>query len=292
MEIRPTESVRVGIWKSLLQKMNTENLEHINCPICEQDETQLLFDKDSLSVVTCKRCRLRYVNPRVSQQTLEEGYVETYYPPDKVERIHTDSMEWLQMTERLTELEKHCEDKGKLLDVGCGIGTFLHLARERGWQPNGVDPSKSGITFAQEIHQLDVKCGEVFDANFPDAHFDAITLYHVLEHIPNLNPFLSELRRILKPQTGTLVIEVPNGESLQSHLQKADWPYVHPRDHLYYFSARSLPKLLRKHGFRDITLGKPRRVSPSANLRFVLRSAATSALVRLHLGTVIRVYAS
>lgn len=269
-----------------------DTLEHIDCPICEQDETQLLFDKDSLSVVTCKLCRLRYVNPRVNQQTLEKSYVETYYPPDKVERIHTDGMEWLQMTERLAELEKRCRDKGRLLDIGCGIGTFLHLARDRDWEPHGVDPSESGSTFAQEIHKLDVRCGDVFDADYPTAHFDAITLYHVLEHISELNPFLSELRRVLKPETGILVIEVPNGESLQSRLQKADWPYVHPRDHLYYFSARSLPKLLQKHGFRDIRLGKPKRVSPTTGLPFIFRQAATSALVRLHLGTVIRVYAN
>ena len=277
--------------------MNTDNLECINCPICERDEAELLFNKDALSVVACKQCRLRYVNPRVSRQTLEAGYVETYYPPDKMERIHTDSMEWLQMTERLTELEKRHRDKGRLLDVGCGIGTFLHLAREQGWESHGIEPSKSGSTFAQEVHKLDVQCGDLFDADFPSAHFDAITLYHVLEHISELNPFLSELRRILKPSTseeraGTLVIEVPNGEGLQSRLQKADWPYVHPRDHLYYFSAHSLPKLLQKHGFRNITLGKPKRVSPSTSVHFALRQAATAALVRFHLGTVIRVYAS
>ena len=243
-------------------------------------------------MVVCKRCRLRYVNPRINRHTLEKGYVETYYPEDKVERIHTDSMEWLQMTERLAELEKQHQDKGRLLDVGCGIGTFLHLAREQGWESHGVDPSKSGITFAKEVHKLDVKCGEVFDAGFPAAHFDAITLYHVLEHISELNPLLSELRRVLKPQTGTLVIEVPNGEGLQSRLQKADWPYVHPHDHLYYFSAHSLPRLLRKHGFRNITLGKPKRVSQTTGIGFALRQAATAALVQLHLGTVIRVYAS
>ena len=272
-------------------------LEHIDCPICERNETELLFNKDSLSVVACKQCRLRYVNPRVDRQTLEEGYVETYYPPDKMERIHTDSMEWLQMTERLLELEKQHQGKGRLLDVGCGIGTFLHLAREQGWESYGVEPSKSGSDFAQEVYELDVRCGDLFDADFPSAHFDAITLYHVLEHISELNPFLSELRRILKPvgseqKAGTLVIEVPNGEGLQSRLQKVDWPYVHPHDHLYYFSAYSLPKLLRKHGFRDITLGKPKRVSPSTGVHFALRQVATAALVRFHLGTVIRVYAS
>ena len=267
-------------------------LEYIKCPICERDDTALLFDKDSLSVVICKRCRLRYVNPRVNRQTLETEYTETYYPPDKVERLHTGSMEWLQMTERLTELEAQHPSKGRLLDVGCGIGTFLHLAREQGWEPHGIDPSKSGSAFAKEAYILDVQCGYIFDADFPSAYFDAVTLYHVLEHISELNPFLSELRRVLKPKTGVLVIEVPNGESLQSRFQKADWPYVHPRDHLYYFSVDSLPKLLQKHGFRDITLGKPKRVSPTRGLRFMLRQAATAALVKAHLGTVIRVYAS
>jgi len=272
--------------------MKTDNLERINCPICERDDTSQLFSKDALSVVVCKRCQLRYVNPRINRQMLEDEYVETYYPPDKVERIHTDNMEWLQMAERLTELEKQHQRKGRLLDVGCGIGTFLRLAREQNWESHGVEPSKSGSAFAQEMYKLDVKCGDIFEAEFPSAHFDAITLYHVLEHISELNPLLSELRRVLKPQTGTLVIEVPNGESLQSRVQKANWPYVHPRDHLYYFSARSLPNLLRKHGFQNITLGKPKRVSPIAGVSFALRQVATAALVRFHLGTVIRVYAS
>ena len=144
----------------------------------------------------------------------------------------------------------------------------------------------------QEKYKLDVRCADIFEADFPSAYFDALVLYHVLEHISELNPFLCELRRVLKPETGTLVIEVPNGESLQSRLQKADWPYVHPHDHLYYFSAHSLPKLLRKHGFQRVTLGKPKRVNPTTDLRFALRQAATAALVRFHLGTVIRVYAS
>ena len=139
---------------------------------------------------------------------------------------------------------------------------------------------------------MDVRCTDIFEAAFPTASFDAITLYHVLEHISELNPFLSELRRVLKPGSGTLVIEVPNGESLQSRLQKADWPYVHPHDHLYYFSLYSLPKLLQKHGFDNVTFGKPKRVSPRTGPRFLLRQAATATLVRFHLGTVIRVYAS
>lgn len=275
--------------------MNT--LEHIDCPICEKDETEPLYIKDKLTVVKCSQCSLRYVNPRIDRQSLEAGYVETYYPQEKVERIHTDSMEWLQMSERLSEIDKLRQRKGKLLDVGCGIGTFLHLAREQGWETQGIDPSKSGCAFAQNIHNLDVHCGDIFDANYPAAHFDVITLYHVLEHISELNPFLSEIRRMLKPKTdnqnaGTLVIEVPNGEGLQSRIQKADWHYVHPKDHLYYFSVSSLSKLLHKHGFADIKIGKPKRVSPTTDALFKFRKLSTAFLVRFHLGTVIRLYAS
>ncbi len=272
--------------------MLTDNLEYINCPTCERDDGKKLFTKDALSVVACNRCGLRYVNPRIREKKLEESYVEGYYPPEKIERIRTDSMEWLQMAERLTELEKYVPKKGYLLDVGCGIGTFLHLAEERDWKTSGIEPSKSGVAFAKQAYELDVLCGDLFTADFPAAHFDAVTAYHVLEHISDLNPFLEEIRRLLRPETGKLVIEVPNGGSLQSRLQKADWPYVHPQDHLYYFSPSTLPKLLRKHGFRHITLGSPRRVGPKAGIRFGLRRAATRVLVRLHLGTVIRVYAS
>ena len=75
--------------------------------------------------------------------------------------------------------------------LGVVSGRSSTSRAEQGWESHGVDPSKSGITFAQGIYQLDVQCGEVFDANFPTAHFDAITLYHVLEHIPELNPLLS-----------------------------------------------------------------------------------------------------
>ena len=271
-------------------------LEHIDCPICERDETRLLFEKDSLSIVACEQCRLRYVNPRVDRQSLAESYTETYYPKEKVKRIHTNDMEWLQMSERLTELEQQHEGKGRLLDVGCGIGTFLSLAQEQGWETTGIDPSKSGCDFAQKEHNLDVYCGDIFEAAYPSAHYDVITLFHVLEHISELNSFINELRRILKPKSdtqkaGTLVIEVPNGEGLQSRLKKAEWPYVHPSDHLYYFSAASIRKLLQKHGFRNFRFGKPKRVGTSTNVLFSIRKMATATLVRMHLGTVIRVYA-
>ena len=117
--------------------MNTNKLEHIDCPICEEDMAEPLFEKASLSVVICKRCRFAVCESEGERQTLAAAYTETYYPPDKVERIRTDNMEWLQMTERLTELAQY-RSSGRLLDVGCGIGTFLHLAREQDGNRTGL----------------------------------------------------------------------------------------------------------------------------------------------------------
>jgi 2-polyprenyl-3-methyl-5-hydroxy-6-metoxy-1,4-benzoquinol methylase len=276
-------------------ELNTITLESVNCIICDCDEAAHLFSKDLLAIVKCKRCGLRYVNPRASASHLEANYVQDYYPPEKLSRIHNNAMEWLQMAERLAEIERHVSTRGKLLDVGCGIGTFLRLAKDKGWETYGVDPSESGAAFAREQHGLNVFCGDLFEANFPDQYFDVITLYHVLEHIPHPNPLLKELRRILKPKTGCLVIEVPNGGGIQSRLQKENWPYVHPRDHLYYFSCKTLPKFLRKHGFNQIRIGKPRRVNPNKGVfnaaKFVVRRSITTVLVRLHLAAALRVYA-
>ena len=276
--------------------VNTETSEHVNCPICNLNETDHLFIKDSLSIVACRYCGLRYVNPRVSTQCLEANYIEDYYPQEKIERLHADVMDWLQMRERLAEIERRISTCGRLLDVGCGIGTFLHLAQNQGWEIHGVELSESGAAFARKEYGLDVFCGDLFEANFPNQHFDVISVYHVLEHIPQPNPFLDELQRILKPKTGCLIIEVPNGGSIQSRLQKGNWPYVHPKDHLYYFSHRTLPQLLRKHGFNRIWTGKPKRVNPGKGLgngvKFVIRKTITDVLVRLQLATVIRVYAA
>jgi len=274
--------------------MNTETLERVKCPICDLDETRYLFTKDSLSIVECRHCGLRYVNPRVNAQSLGTSYVESYYPQEKIRQIQNSVLEHLRVEERLDEIERRILIRGRLLDVGCGIGTFLNLAGKRGWEIYGVDLSESAIAFAKSQYGIEVFCGELFEAKLPTHYYDVITLYHVLEHIPWLTQFLDELCRILK-KSGWLVIEVPNDGSLQSRLKKEKWPYVHPRDHLYYFSNRTLTKLLRKHGFSQIQFGKPKRVNPDKgfinDIKFAFRRTITFALANFHLGISIRAYA-
>ncbi len=267
----------------------------VNCPICQINETNFLFRKDDLDVVSCHQCRLTYVNPRLSGQMLTGDYISDYYPTEKQIRLTNDPMEWAQMRERLAEVTTKTKGR-RLLDLGCGMGTFLHLAQSENWQTIGIDLSEDGCQYAREQYKLNVLCGDLFHANFPSNHFDAVTLFHVLEHIPDPNSLLTEINRILKPIIGRLVIEVPNGGSIHMRIQKGNWPYVHPKDHLYYFTNHTLSLLLKKNGFNQIEVGQPRRVNTSKHMgqriRFAIQKPISDLLVRLNLSTVIRLYAS
>ena len=107
------------------------DLEFIACPVCAVQDTRPLFAKDGFSVVTCDRCNLKYVNPRLRSSSLEENYIDGCYPATKRNHIQYNEMEWLQMEERLGEIQRKFRYQGRILDLGCGIGTLLYLARKR-----------------------------------------------------------------------------------------------------------------------------------------------------------------
>ena len=131
------------------------NLEFIICPVCAVQGTSPLFNKDGFSIVTCNRCNLKYVNPRLKASNLEENYIGGYYPVAKRNHIQHNEMEWLQMKERLDEIQRKFPHKGRILDLGCGMGTFLYLARKKGWETFGVDLSQDGVGFAKESVEIE-----------------------------------------------------------------------------------------------------------------------------------------
>lgn len=98
---------------------------------------------------------------------------------------------------------------GRLLDVGVGVGTFLRLARERGWVVEGVDPSPYAAGFVRDTLGAPVHCGELTAAPLPAASYDAVNLRHVLKHFPDPVGFLTQVARLLKP-TGIVCLSVPN----------------------------------------------------------------------------------
>ena len=140
----------------------------------------------------------------------------------------------------INDLQK---EKGKLLDIGAGTGEFLMVAKENGWQTTGIEPSdkarnialKKGVFLADSLADLE------------DHSFDVITMWHVLEHVPNLENQIKELKRLLKP-TGTILIAVPNFNSYDAKYYKEFWAAYDVPRHLWHFSKAAIKGLFAKEG--------------------------------------------
>lgn len=129
-------------------------------------------------------------------------------------------------------------EKGKLLDIGAGTGDFLVVAKKDGWQTTGIEPSSKAKTIA-------INKGVNLTDNLSDLEshsFDVITMWHVLEHVPNLDDYIIELKRLLKP-TGTILIAVPNFKSFDANYYGRFWAAFDVPRHIWHFSKTAIEKL-------------------------------------------------
>jgi len=162
---------------------------------------------------------------------------------------HTDSKRTLfekiyQLVKRnaikgkVSLLNKEQNSKGKLLDIGCGTGDFLVEAKNQGWSILGFEPNSDakrlaankGVLFTDDIFTL------------PENTFDAVTMWHVLEHVPNLQEYITNLKRIIKPN-GTIIIAVPNYKSYDAKYYNRFWAAYDVPRHLWHFSKNSIKRL-------------------------------------------------
>lgn len=131
---------------------------------------------------------------------------------------------------------------GSLLDIGAGTGDFLKVAKEKGWEVYGMEPNNNAAELALEK-------GVVLQSslnNFEGKQFDVVTLWHVLEHIPNLEETIVQLSKLVKPN-GTLVIAVPNFKSFDAKYYKEFWAAYDVPRHLWHFSKLAIEKLFSEN---------------------------------------------
>jgi 2-polyprenyl-3-methyl-5-hydroxy-6-metoxy-1,4-benzoquinol methylase len=142
--------------------------------------------------------------------------------------------------------------RGRLLDVGCGSGEWLLAMRQRGWTVEGIDFDESAVKLAR-LKGLKAEWGSLEQQGYPDACFDAVTLNHVIEHVPDPVRTLAECARILKPK-GKLVLFTPNNASLSHRLFKEHWRGLEPPRHLHIFSMKSLHRAFVMAGFQEVAV--------------------------------------
>lgn len=142
--------------------------------------------------------------------------------------------------------------RGRLLDVGCGSGEWLLQMQQRGWLVEGLDFDENAVKLARQ-KGLKVECGSLEEQNYPAACFDAVTLNHVIEHVPDPVGTLAGCAKILRPN-GKLVLFTPNNTSLGHRLFRESWRGLEPPRHLHVFSMPSLHRTLALAGFQKITI--------------------------------------
>ncbi len=233
-------------------------LESVRCNLCGADDTLHIAEIDGFHIVKCRQCGLVYVNPRYRQQQLQEIYTEEYYDHDGINNgleffgydNYVDDEENIKTTfaKRLNTIERYAA-RGRLLDVGCATGFFLDLARSQGWEVVGSEVSEFSAHYARQTLGLDVRLGTLKQLSFEGEAFDVVTMWDVIEHVPDPLGELREVWRILR-DGGVLSIITPDAGSLIARLLGARWEeFRRVREHVYFFSRRTMRETLRKAGF-------------------------------------------
>ena len=239
-------------------------MEKVNCNLCGSKETRHLFTIQSLNLVKCKKCNLVYVNPRYTETELKSIYEENYFENP---RFYEDGLghygydqyfldkENIQMNfeHRLNTIMKLTKS-GRLLDIGCAAGFFLDLARKRGWKVSGIELSPDAIKFSKEKLKLSVKKGDIDKTKLSRSLYEAVTLFDVIEHLPNPYKALRKINASLKPG-GIIVITTPDVGSIAARILGKNWlEFKRIREHIYFFSRETISKMLEKSGFEVVKI--------------------------------------
>lgn len=228
-----------------------KNLRSISCPSCQMNDFEHLFSIEYLNFVKCNTCGLVYINPCPMPEDLFKVYSKGLKEWTTIEAYIERKMDLFR--DYLMKVEAVKEKRGRILDVGCSIGLFLKIARNRGWDIYGVDVSHEDVKYAKRNYNITVFEGTIKGANYPNDFFDVITMWDFIEHIPEPISCLKEVKRILK-KDGMLFILTGNIESREAKQKGIYWPFLGGGTHLIFYSPQTIRKNLDIAGLKAIRL--------------------------------------
>ncbi len=221
------------------------------CNACGVGGARERFARDGFHIVQCSGCGLMYVGEDPADIDFESLYGESYYtggqPGVFADYVGEADARRASARRRLWGLRR-LKRGGRLLDVGCAAGFFLAEAAAH-YAVKGVEPSEFASRLAREHFGLDVVTGTLHDAACPDAHFDIVTLWDVIEHVPDPAAVLAEVSRVLAPG-GRVVMTTGDIDSAYAREQGVRWHLLTPPWHLYFFSRATLRTLAARAGLR------------------------------------------
>ncbi|RYY88198.1 MAG: class I SAM-dependent methyltransferase [Chitinophagaceae bacterium] len=236
-------------------------VHHSQCPVCDSRSigpvltaTDYTVSREEFAIWECAACRLRF-----TQDVPDAQQIGPYYKSEDY-ISHSDTNKGLinrlyQRVRRTTLRQKvklvqeaTGKSSGRALDVGCGTGAFLNALRGAGWNVQGVEPDDDARALAIKQYKLDVQEASALYQLSPGS-FDLITLWHVLEHVHDLQGYLAQLKLLLAPG-GKLVVAVPNYTSGDAAIYGRYWAAYDVPRHLYHFAPGSMKVLVQRHGMQ------------------------------------------
>jgi SAM-dependent methyltransferase len=232
-------------------RVRSELVEEGDCLLCGSNRHRRLFEKDGFNFVRCTDCSLVFVNPRLKESVLLDGYRSAETNDlwfDVLTSERQQALDRAKFDAVLDHLEPFRGDAGRLLDVGCSIGLFLELAQNRGWEGIGIELAPRALAYARARSRARVLDRPLAEAGFADGSFAAVVLLSVLEHSAGPLDLLGECARVVRPG-GALYVIVPNLDSLACRVLRERTRTFDGRNHVVYFSEQTLADALDRAGF-------------------------------------------
>ena len=242
------------------------------CVVCGQAVDQQAYP----GILRCFKCATMVADTSLSAEALKELYGRNYFFGEEYgDYIRDRRILEKNFNLRLKVLTRYLGDTSQksLLEVGSAYGFFLNLVRERFKRVRGFDVSSDAVLYAQNELKLDVKDTNFLSHDFGQDRFDAVCLWDTLEHLAEPDRYLEKIANIT-PAGALLAFTTGDIESFNARWRGRNWRLLHPPTHLFYFSKKSINRLLKRYGFEVLYnryCGFYRSLDQIAYSLFVLR---------------------
>lgn len=239
-------------------------IHYTSCPVCNSNSIlQKLSAKDhtvsqqQFSIWHCNDCMARFTQDVPAQDAIGTYYASHNYISHSdtkkgiINSLYHMVRKRTLVSKRQLVINETGMKQGSILDIGCGTGAFLNTMKEGGWSITGLEPDAIARNKAAELYNIQPQQSQqLFEFN--KESFNAITMWHVLEHVHELHAYIKQIESLLAPN-GKLFIAVPNYTSKDAEVYGADWAAYDVPRHLYHFSPQSMEALLKTYNLKLIT---------------------------------------
>ncbi|MEO7263737.1 MAG: class I SAM-dependent methyltransferase [Ferruginibacter sp.] len=236
-------------------------IHYTQCPVCAAENFDNVISakdytvsQEQFQIMECDNCQLRFTNDVPGQAEIGPYYKSENYISHSdtnkgiINRLY-HFVRGITISGKKNTIKHFTKkNKGTILDIGCGTGVFLKSMKDAGWNVTGLEPDAGARKIASVSNGINASGPERLFELTPHS-FDAITLWHVLEHVHELHAYIEQIKNLLAPG-GYVFIALPNYTSYDATYYKAHWAAYDVPRHLYHFSPASMGKLLSIHGLQ------------------------------------------